>query len=820
MDDLRLALKRLARKPGFTFFVAGLLALGIGGSTVMFTLFDAVLLRPLPVSHPNELVRMVQHFGKLLGTRSEFPYQFYRAVEQHGETFAYAFGGTGQFGIMSSPAPAEEIDINGVTSEFFVALGEPALYGRALLPSDTGKVSGTPPAVLSYPFWKARFGGDWREVNRRTIVVNNHTFVIVGVMPRDFHGIAVGSSPDVWIPLPSFASMLSAPVGRMYLNLAARLRPRVARSQAEAECRTIWQSTMRDYYQKIEKLPPASARIFFGRGVSLEPLARGTSILRDRFGGALELLMGCVALLLLIVCSNVAGLLLAQAAARQQEFAVRLAVGATRRALIRQTLSEALILAVLGGAGGFVIAYAGLPLAIRMLPPMRSLSTMLVPLSISLGMNLRVFLVLLAFSALAMLLFSAAPSIAVSRSSIESLLRTARSSNRIRGRWFLIAFQIALCTLLLAIAGLFVRTFQKLRRVDPGINVSHIATFTGDLTGSKESAAFLRTLLGRVREMPGVVSAAASSIGILREHGTFTSVAPAGQRLTRADFMNTATNSVSPGYFATMGMRLVDGRGFTAGDIAKPNQTGPVNAVVNQTFADRFFPGTNPVGKLFGLGMTGIAKDSLKVVGVVNDAKYRTLRERVFPTFYTAPTKFRTFVLNVRTQMRPESIIAPVRKIWESIGPGVPFLEVDTMQQEVDDTTATNRLIAELASLFGALAAVLAGVGTYGLLAYVVTERRREIGIRMALGARPVDVARLIAAQIAALAALGIAIGVAAALVIAPGVQSLLYGISPQDPRSMIAAILLVALTVVAAAVIPVVTAIRTEPGETLRCEN
>jgi predicted permease len=824
MNDLALALKRQARNPGFAMLVTGLLALGIGTSTVIFSLFDAILLRPLPVRQPEELVRMVQHIPKL-GARDYFPYPYYQALRGHAKSLASTFGGTGiafrEF-VMTDPGPAQVVDLDAVTSQYFQALGVPALYGRTLLPSDEKSESGTPPAVLSYIFWKRRFGGHSRPVTSHRVVINKRVFSIVGVMPRDFHGLTVDTAPDLWIPLRVLPSLVGGRAGmdRMAVELAGRLKHGVTLLQAQSECRTIWQSAMRNYYQGIERLPPRAAQELFRLGVSLQPFARGTSILRAQFGGVLELLMASVGVLLLIICSNVAGLLLARAAARQQEFAVRLAVGATRLRLVRHVLAEALLLAALGAVGGFLVALAAMPLALRMLPPMRDLNTSLVRLSVNAGINGRVFLFLMAASVLTMLLFSLAPAIAVSRSDIDRLLRAARSSGSMRGRRALIALQIALCTFLLALAGLFVRTFQRLQEVNPGIDVDHIATFTGDLTGYSGGSAFLKTLTERVREIPGVVSAAISSMGVMRKHGMFFTVAPAGQTITRADFLNAATNGVSPGYFQTMGMRILFGRSFLPSDVPPAKPVSPVMAVVNQTFARRFFPDANPVGKLFGTGIMGVAKGDFEIIGVVSDAKYRSLREPIFPTVYSAQNQFDTFVLNVRTHTRSEAIIEPVRKVWQAIGPVVPFLEVDTLAQEVDQTTANERLTAILASLFGAVAALLAGVGIYGLLAYVVTERRREIGIRMALGARPVDIGKLIAVQTAAMVAVGSILGLAAALIVGPGIRSLLYGISPQDPKSLVLAVLFVALTAAVATVFPAARAMRTQPSETLRCEH
>jgi predicted permease len=815
----------VARHRGSTALIVGLLALGIGACTVIFSLFDAVLLRPLPVRQPERLVRMVQYIPKL-GARDYFPYLYYQALRRQAESFAAVFGGTGGgFGferfIMTDPGPAEEVDLDAVTSDYFQALAVPAFYGRALLSSDANQEPGSPPAVLSYGFWKRRFGGNPGVVKGRTIVVDKHHFAIVGVMPRDFHGLTVDTAPDLWIPRRAFLPLIGgADMDRMPVELAGRLKPGVTLLQAQAECRTVWQSSMKDYYQGVEKLRPQEARELFRQRVALQPLARGLSLLRQQFGSALELLMASIGVLLLIICSNVAALLLARAAARQQEFAVRLAVGATRVALVRHMLAEAFLLAFFGAAGGFLIALAALPIALGMVPPVRDLNTSLVPLLLNAGVGGRVFLFLLGVSVLTMLLFSVGPAIAVSRSNIESLLRTARSSASVRGRQVLIALQIALCTLLLALAGLFVRTFRQLRGVNPGMDVDHIATFTGDLRGYSGGSAFLKTLTEQVREIPGVVSAAVSSAGVMRQHGMFTTVAPAGQTITRADFLDAAVNAVSPGYFKTMGMHILSGRGFVPSDMPGPKPAHQRMAVVNHAFARRFFPHANPVGKLFGSGINGsVARGDSEVVGVVSDAQYRSLREPIFPTVYWVATQFDTFVLNVRTHMRSEAIIEPVRKIWQAVGPGVPFLEVDTLAQEVDQTTANERLTATLASFFGAVAALLAGVGIYGLLAYIVMERRREIGIRMALGARPRHIAELIGGQILVVMTVGIAAGLGFALIAAPAIRSLLYGISPEDPKSLAASVLFVSLTVVLATLFPVIRAIRMEPAQTLREE-
>jgi len=723
---------------------------------------------------------------------------------------------------MSDPEPSEEITIHGVTPNFFEALGVRALYGRVLLPSDANESPGMPPTVLSYGFWQRRFGSDPAVVNGRTVLVNGHRFAIVGVLPRDFNGLMVEMTPDLRVPLRAYLLLAQLTLDNTYLELAGRLQTGFTRLQAEAECQTLWQSTMKDYYQNIQKLPPQTVSVLLSLGLGLEPLERGVSVLRDRYGDVLKLLMASVVLLLLIVCTNVAGLLLERAAARQQEITVRLAVGATRFRLVRQLLAENVLLAALSATAGLVVAVAGMPLAIRTLPPIRAYpSPSLVPLSVDVGINWRVFLFLLALSLVTMLLFSVSPAIAVSRSNLDSLLRATRSSAGMRGRQALIALQIALCTFLLTTACLFVRTFQQLQRVDPGFDRNHIATFTLNLNGyTGKTAVFLKTFTERVRAIPGVVSVGVSSMGVMRGTGQAMTVAPVGQRIVPADFLNTSVNYVSTEYFDTMGMHILVGRDFVPSDVPEPKHVGRVMVVVNQAFAQRFFPNTQPLGKLFGGGAAGeVASEMYEIIGVVSDAKYRSLRSPVVPIFYTCETDFGQFVLNVRTRQRPGAVIEPVRKALASLDPGLPFLEVHTLAEEVDNSIAGERITASLASLFGGIAALLVGVGIYGLLAYVVTQRRREIGIRMALGAQPSHIGKLIARQTLAMTAAGIIIGLGATLVAGPGIRSLLYGISPQDSKSLIATVILVALTAAAGTIFPTVRAARVDPMVALRYE-
>ncbi len=417
-----------------------------------------------------------------------------------------------------------------------------------------------------------------------------------------------------------------------------------------------------------------------------------------------------------------------------------------------------------------------------------------------------------------MLVFGVGPAIAAARESVEGVLRSARSARGWRGRQALIVFQIALCTLLLACAGLLVRTFRELRAADTGFEAAHIATFSADpsLAGyTDEQAQALRlALMARVRELPGVASVATASRPLLRGSGVKTTVAPSGRRASRADFLNTSLNSVSPEYFDTLGLPILAGRGL-AREAGKP-----VTVVVNEAFARRFFPEGNAVGKRFGNALDTVAGENFEIVGVVANAKYRSLREPMTPTFYQPQTGTGFFELLVRTRGRPEEVIQPVERALAALDPALPFTEVHTLAEEVDASVSGERLTAAVASLFGALAAVLAAVGLYGLLAYVVAQRRREIGIRMAVGARPGDIAAWISRQSLAMLAAGIIAGLAAAMAVAPAMQSLLYGVPPADPVSLAGAAAFVAVAVVVATAAPLARAVGVEPAAALRNEN
>jgi len=822
VSDLHFAVRMLARSPWFSLVAVALLAVGVGANALIFSAVDAVLWRPLPVRDPEELVRIVQRIPRI-GTSSGFHYSFYQALREHSTTLSAVFGEAPIDVAMNQPAPAEQVRVHMTTPEFFQVLGVSALFGRALTEDDAKANPGTPPAVLSYGFWRRRFNGDPGIVGR-TIVMHGHPFVIVGVMPRAFNGISVDTAPDVRVPIQTFQALWPEPaashIEQAQLDLGGRLKSGGTRAQAQSETLAIWQAAIEPY-----SAPNPHGRGVYDQlrtGMELDPLERGISILRDRYAGPLRLLLLSVGLLLLMVCANVTGLMLTRMAGRREEIAVRLALGATRGRLAKQILTESFLLTGLGGTAGVLLALFLTGSVVRVLPPLRDIATRRLALAVDFGLDWRVVLFSVAISALTALLSGVALALTMSRTRVDSTLRGERSNGGWRGRQAVVVFQIALCTLLLTGAGLLVQTFEQLRDLDAGFDRDHVVTFTADpslsgYTGPQEQA-LLSALTEQVREMPSVASVALAARAVMRGRGIGMTVAPVGQQPSPADFLSTNLNVVSEEYFTTMGIRLVAGRHFTGADHPKVK---PERVVVNQAFVRRFFPNVDPLGQEFGAGPPQRAVERMfEIIGVVSDAKYRSMREPMMPAVYQLSHTFDSFVLHVRTRGRPVSIIQSVRQALTALDPAVPFVEISTLAEDVDASTAGERLTAALASIFGSIAALLTAVGLYGLLAYVVAQRRREIGIRMALGAQTVNIGVLVGRQALAMVTGGLVLGLGAAMAAAQWMRSLLYGVAPSDPRSLAAAAIFVALVAAVAIAIPVARATHTEPAAALRREN
>jgi predicted permease len=482
MPLIHAAFRSLIRHRTVSVTIVAMLAVGIGSISTVFDAFDAILLRPLPVRHPKNLVRVVQNIP-YLGTHSNFVAVYYQALKDTSRTLFDVFGQIDLPIVMTDPAPAEQVRVHLVTPEFFEALGSAALLGRTLTLDDDREAAHSAPAVLSYGFWRRRFGGESNVIGR-TIGLHGHDFVIVGVMPLEFNGISVDTAPDVRVPIRLLSALSDhVPVSKAGygpLELCGRLRKGVSRTQAQAECSVTWYHTMKAFYESLPAYRgnPSADEDDLRVRVELEDLEYGVSVLRPRLGTPLKVLIGAVALLQLIICANVAGLLLARAEGRRMEMAIRAALGSSRIALVWQLLVESTFLAAGGTAGGLLIALLSSQALTQVLPPVRDISTSRLPLAIDFGVHGRLLLVSTGICVISTLLFGLVPALGASRQNLNSVLRSAHASTRWRGRQASLVFQVALCTFLLALAGVVVRTFKSLRGTNLGFDASHTVTFT------------------------------------------------------------------------------------------------------------------------------------------------------------------------------------------------------------------------------------------------------------------------------------------------------------------------------------------------------
>jgi len=816
IKDVRYTLRLTRKSPGFFATVIMLLGLGIGLNSAIFSLLDALLLRPLPVARPNELVRLVQ-LAAPLGARSYFTYTTYRELAQRARNFTVVFAYHEAILAVRDANGARNVPCQIVSGNFLSALGVHPLYGRALTPSDELHASDVLPAVLSYTFWARAYAGDPGAIGKR-LTLQNRAFTVVGVMPREFHGVQLETAPDVFIPLIAADSLFTNPDFNSYrklgYSLVARLRSGITLAVAQAEAESIFKAALDQEFHGAQEASYWTTGQF-----QLQPIANGVSLLRPKFASALLLLMGGGALLLLIVCANIGGLLLARTAARRGEIAVRLAIGATGMHLVRQWLTETLLLSLAGGILGVGAACAAIPLLVRALPPIRDLSATLVTVSLNLKPNAH----LLAFSfllCLASALLAGLPSaIQTTRHDLHTALKASRATSRQPLRWMLVSLQVALCTVLLSVAGLLVSTFQHLRALDPGFDRDHVVTFSldpGTLGYTPQQARSLRLRLeAAVRDLPGVAAVGDASRGLMRGTGMKSTFTPTGQIAPATEFMNTSLNWVSPEYFDAMGIRFLAGRNFRPDE--PPAKPEPM--IVNQAFARHLCPHGDPLGRTFGQAWKQPAGASHQIIGVVSDAKYRSLREAMQPIAYGpwASWQGTDFILHVRTRNDPAAIIDPARRVLHAIDPRLPFDEIHTLAEEVDVSLWPERTLAWLSAAFSAAAAALAALGVFGALAYAIAQMKREIGIRVALGAPPAAVIRLLSAKPVMFAGIGVAAGVFGFLFLAPTLSGLLYGVSTTDPLALTGAAATVLGIVLSATFAAASAALRVNPASVLR---
>ena len=769
-QDVRYAARTLRRSPGFTAVAVLSLALGIGANTAIFTLINALMLRSLPVSHPEQLVELLSRYpGE--PRLSSFSWRHYEHFRDHNQSFSELLATSrARFQVAGEGIAPETIDGEYVAGNFFTSLGMRPALGRVINGQDDELESPTAAsAVVSWSYWTNRLHADPAIVGK-AIILNGAPATIVGVAPQEFFGLQVGMRPSVWLPM-AMEPMLQKPSRRMDgslgVGMLGRLRPGVTIEQALAEMKVLDRYRLEDF---AKSRSAAFARDFT---IELEPAAAGFAALRDRFAASLLVLMALVALLLLIACTNVAGLLLARAAARQHEMALRVSLGAGRVRLVRQALTESLLLAAMGGALGVALASLGAGTLVRVVLSGREFLRLQQRIEIQVQPDLQVLLFTITIAVLTAALFGAAPAWHALITAPVSSLRTHGAAAETRSRRLfgkgLVVGQIAWSIVLLSAAGLFAQHLSNLRNQDLGFQRRSLLLVTLDATSSGYPRDQLFTpyqqLLGRLAEVPAVRAVTLSGVTPISGAGAsrFISVEGFAESPDARRFV--PVNWVGPRYFETFGTPLLAGR-----DFAFTDKGGPPVAIVNQAMARYYFGDRDPIGERFQLvgpsssGITGAPPDqAYTIIGVVGDAKYMDLRETPPRTIYLNAFQERSMFVNelaLKTSGRPAAVTDEVRRIVREELKTVSIARVTTMDDLIDASVVSERVIATLSAFFGGLGASLAALGLYGLLAYTVTRRTNEIGIRMALGATRAHVSRMVFKGALGLVCAGLVIGV------------------------------------------------------------
>lgn len=815
-QDLRHSLRAMRRSPAFTAAAIASLALGIGANTLIFTFLNALFFKSLPVTEPDRLVAL---YSLDLEKRDLVPLSYPDFEDLRRET-GRVFSGLAvsrNIPVAMSGDGGEPAQLQGqiVSGSYFEVLGIRPAAGRFFLRDEDATPGTHPVAVLSHNLWQSRFGSDPGAVNR-TVRLNGLSFTVVGIAPPQFKGLSIlDMPPDLWVPAAMHRQLLKGPLadavdrrGALVFSGVARLAPGASLDQARSLLSTLGLRLERDHPDTHQ-----------GVGLTAIPLAQATLPPGQRSRLVLSggLLAAMVGLLLLIAGANVANLLLARALARSGEIAVRLSLGAGRGRLIRQLLTEGALLGLLGGAAGLLIALWGRRVLWALRPPF-------FPDSLDLGIDARVLGFTLVVSLATGILFSLAPVFQSLNLHLTSALTGGARTGGVRGessgtalRELLIAGQVALSVVVLAGAALFLRSLLAAERIDPGFETEKLFVIPMDL-GSQgypppQAQEFYRRAVERVSALPGVRSAAVASRFLLLPGGLRQTVVAEGQTAqTAALDLMAGINTVGPGYFDTVGMTLRTGRGFTPAD---RREATPV-VVINETLARRLWPGEPAIGKRLRLGDD---EDFREVVGVAADARYAGLREPPQPYAYRPVLQSFSpmMMLHVRTERAPEPLLERVRREIQTLDPSLPLLEPRTIGQIRNLSLWAPRMGAGLLAVFGLLALALAALGIYGVVAYSIGQRQREIGIRMAIGAGRRDVLGLVLRQGMAPVAIGVVVGLLGALGGARAISSLLFGVGAADPLSLAGAVLLLALVALAAVYGPARRASVLDPVAALR---
>lgn len=817
LQDIRYAMRLLLKSPGFTAIAVLSLALGIGANSMVFSLVNAMLFRPLPVDEPGSLVWIYSTEPKSDNPNGiSYPdYQDYRSqADSFSDLFAFQEMPLRLFG---NAQPAV-VWAAAATDNFFTGLRLNALIGRTYSPSDGNVVGNVPIAMIGEGLWRRHFGADPTAIGR-TVELNGHDFTIVGVLPAAFSGTrAFGFIPDVWIPLamrevvyPESAGLMSnRDIGSLFVM--GRLKPGVTKEQATASLETIGDRLNREYRTPSAALTPR----VISANRKVNPSVESTGLMQ--LAAALTLAM--VGFVLLIACANVANLILARTAGRSREIAVRLAIGASRPRLARQLLTESLLLSLFGGGLGLLIARWMVDATSGFAP---ALDFEVVESAYTFGLDWRIVAFTTAVTFLAGVVSGLMPSLQGSRTDLTSAFKGslpgAQGRRSTLFRRALIVTQVALCIVMLVGAGVSLRSAVNVRQIDPGFTTTNLLVMRANLElqgyDQAKRIQFYRDARQRLEGLPGVVSASVGFPLPLDAYDEARTIVPEGFVPTSESDRGyeVGFSTVAPGYFQTMGTEIVAGREFIETDTAATDRV----AIVNQTLAQRLWPNEHPLGKRLRLGV--VDGPFATVVGVARNGKYRGLGET--PRSYLFVAALQTFpdqaTIVVRTATRPESMIGPVREALRQVDPGLAILGMQTVDQFRNRLLSITDLLGTLLAGFGAVALALAGLGLYGVISFSVAQRAQEIGLRLAIGARPAEVVRMILQQSLTVVLVGSVLGVAAGIGFARLMISLLYGVSPTDGPTLAIVSALVLLVAAIAAYLPARRAANADPLVTLR---
>ena len=826
--DLRFGIRSLLKRPGFTAIAVLTLALGIGANTAIFSVVNATLMQPLPVHDPERLVFV---FNGPAG--SVFSYPDYAALRDQNNVFdgLIAWGG-----IAASLNSNDQTDlVNGaiVTGNFFEVLGVRAQLGRTISSEDDKTPGAHPVAVISQGLWQRRFAGDPNVVGRQ-LLLNGNVFTVIGVLPGGFDGLQLGVVRDLYVPMMMQATMRpprASYSGEMnpdllqvrnnrWLFSVGRLKPGVTAAQA--------QSTLAIIAKQLEE----AYKVNQGRGISLSALSEGADpTTRQQLSSVARLLMAVVGIVLLIACANVANLLLARSSARTKEIAVRLAIGATRWRIVRQLLTEGVLLATLGGAAGLLLAWWVTRSFSAAPPPTGSL-----PITPQFSIDLRVLLFTLGLSLLAGIVFGLAPALRASRPALIPALKDDAVAFFERTRTFnlrnlLVVTQVALSVVLLIGAGLFLRSLRQAQTIDPGFDAEKIVNLPLNINLLRytrtQGREFYRQVVERVEAIPGVESASLARIAAVSGGSSVRSLLIEGRAgsdnqfrsdsagAAPGDDQSVSSNVIGSHYFQTMGIGLLQGRDFNAQD----TEDHPRVVIVNEAFVRRHFPSEDPLGKR--LSFNASEGPWREIVGVVRTSKYLSLGEAPTPIAYIPLQQNHEtgMTLHVRTTVEPSSVAGAIRNEVQSLEKNLPLGNPERMSERVANSLYAARMGAILLAVFGGLALLLASIGLYGVMSFAVSRRTREMGIRVALGARPGDVFRLVLRQGMTLVVLGLMLGLVGAVMVTRLLASFLYGVSTTDAVTFTAIPVLLMLVALLACYLPARKATKVEPLVALRYE-